>query len=321
MQKHKIHSIMFVFEVKMKGFLVMKGVIIHIDDFIYVKKTESILPEFERYLPELIEKILVEKLELIILTSLKKEKRKNLKEFFSSYLAYIHSYDEIPLQTAHDYLFITDNQALAKNADFKQGVICYYQYSGNDEFNGYLQGVVLQGLEEVDVPYLKEIYHMYKGSKKIVMRSERLTVRESESEDEELFIRWQSDTTEEVITDLEEYCEHHYRYYGFGLWTIVRSSDEEVIGRAGIEYRILADQPVLELGYIIGPSYRGQGYAYEACLRILQYAWEELSATEVCARVRSDNEPSVCLLNKIGFSYKRKLYNQIQLFTIIRGEA
>ena len=58
-----------------------------------------------------------------------------------------------------------------------------------------------------------------------------------------------------------------------------------------------------ELGYVIGTEYQRKGYAYEVCKGILKYAGECLGYTQVGALVHRENQASIALLKKLGFSY------------------
>ncbi|WP_193726844.1 GNAT family N-acetyltransferase [Paenibacillus guangzhouensis] len=54
------------------------------------------------------------------------------------------------------------------------------------------------------------------------------------------------------------------------------------------------------IGYIFNPSYYGQGYATEACRRILKYGFEELGAHRVIALCNPENIASWRLLERLS---------------------
>ncbi|QPC45104.1 GNAT family N-acetyltransferase [Kaustia mangrovi] len=59
-----------------------------------------------------------------------------------------------------------------------------------------------------------------------------------------------------------------------------------------------ADQ--IEVGYLLVPSAWGQGFATEICARLLQFAFEETSLSEVVATTDPDNRKSQHVLTKCG---------------------
>lgn len=56
-----------------------------------------------------------------------------------------------------------------------------------------------------------------------------------------------------------------------------------------------------ELGYWIVPEEHGNGYATEAADLCLEYAFDELGLHRVWARTHENNEPSIRVLEKLGF--------------------
>ena len=56
------------------------------------------------------------------------------------------------------------------------------------------------------------------------------------------------------------------------MWVITLKESEEVVGRAGLEYKEGFDG--LEIGFMLGKEHQHKGYAYEACKAILEYANE-----------------------------------------------
>ena len=110
---------------------------------------------------------------------------------------------------------------------------------------------------------------------------------------------------ENLFTDKEEerqymkdYYEHVYCFYGYGMWVITLKESEEVIGRAGLEYKEGFDG--LEIGFMLGKEHQHKGYAYEACKAILEYAKAELEQNEIHAVVHKENHASIALCERLG---------------------
>ena len=60
-----------------------------------------------------------------------------------------------------------------------------------------------------------------------------------------------------------------------------------------------ADEGVYEMGWIYNRSFWRQGYAYESCKAVIDYAFRELNAHKVFAEA-IDTEKSVSLMQKLG---------------------
>ena len=103
---------------------------------------------------------------------------------------------------------------------------------------------------------------------------------------------------EEEMEYIRSYYDCVYRFYGFGMWLIVRK-DGVVMGRAGLE---LDQDGEYNLGYMLAPEYQHQGYALEACTGILQYAGEclEIEKKQIKAKIHPENKPSIRLAGKLG---------------------
>jgi RimJ/RimL family protein N-acetyltransferase len=87
------------------------------------------------------------------------------------------------------------------------------------------------------------------------------------------------------------------------LWlAITLRADGRQIG--GIGLRINNDQQHAELGYWLGVSYWGQGYATEAAREVLRYGFEELGMHRIFASHFKHNPASGRILKKLGMKYE-----------------
>jgi RimJ/RimL family protein N-acetyltransferase len=84
-----------------------------------------------------------------------------------------------------------------------------------------------------------------------------------------------------------------------------------------------------ELGYILGRSHWGKGYAYEAACMALDHAFVNLAARRVMADTDPDNIGSIRLLEKLGFQREGYLREEWEthigtrdslIFGILRSE-
>ena len=79
-----------------------------------------------------------------------------------------------------------------------------------------------------------------------------------------------------------------------GVW---KGESEELMGVVGLHLRGGRD---LELGYWIGGTFRGQGYASEAAMAALELAAALLPRRRVIAECRPENHASWRVLEKLG---------------------
>ena len=89
------------------------------------------------------------------------------------------------------------------------------------------------------------------------------------------------------------------------FWAIELKSTKKIVGFVSLNY---IDEHTRKLGYCIHTEYQGKGYANEVVLEIMQYARKVLNVHKLISGTAMENEPSVKLLLKTGFSIvdKRK---------------
>jgi len=154
----------------------------------------------------------------------------------------------------------------------------------------------------------------------ITIKTDRLTIRESSGRDfSRIYAMLLSVNDQplsgslayEVSTDENEELEKYLAYihtvypvFGIGLCSVVLNETAELIGWCGLQPIGDEDTPMgrIELGYLIDAPYRGKGYAYEACRAILAFAFEKLELDCVYAQIDENNEASVRLARRLGFT-------------------
>lgn len=90
----------------------------------------------------------------------------------------------------------------------------------------------------------------------------------------------------------------HWQLRGYGMWALELKSTGEFIGRVGLMYP--EGWPELELGWMLKPEHRHQGYATEAGNAVLEYAWCKLRAPRIISLVRIGNEASDRVAERLG---------------------
>ncbi len=82
------------------------------------------------------------------------------------------------------------------------------------------------------------------------------------------------------------------------MWKIV--VDGQLIGRAGLDRSALADAPLLS--YALAPAMRGRGYASEAVMVILAWAFGATHVEAIMAIIRPANAMSIAVARRVGMT-------------------
>lgn len=96
-----------------------------------------------------------------------------------------------------------------------------------------------------------------------------------------------------------------YERHGFGLWLVERQSDGAPLGQCGLLRRDSLEHP--DIGFAFLPAYWGQGYAQETASATLDHGHRVLGMPEVQAITSLDNEASIRLLQRLGFTFLRQI--------------
>lgn len=209
-------------------------------------------------------------------------------------------------------LFLSDNKhicSLAVEAGCSCAA-CITEKNKGESFEGVRYAV--EKLGEIDYRYLERVCRRYAKLPWEIRRTKRCIIREMITEDVPSFYEIYKEpsitmymeglfpTKEQEIAYVEDYIKNVYEFFEYGLWTVVEKESGQIIGRAGISW--CGETNEVELGYVIAVPFQRQGYAYEVCSAVLQYAKEELEIEEVAAYIKKENTASVALCRKMGFT-------------------
>lgn len=125
--------------------------------------------------------------------------------------------------------------------------------------------------------------------------------------------RGRAKTFEETV-DYLAYQLRHDAAYGYSLWAMVRKEDRRVIGQCGLWH--LDGTGEVDLAYTLAQEFWGQGYATEASIAWLDYAFAPRIETDekrgsglgldrIVAIAKPENRASVRVLEKLGMRYER----------------
>jgi RimJ/RimL family protein N-acetyltransferase len=95
----------------------------------------------------------------------------------------------------------------------------------------------------------------------------------------------------------------HWHLRGYGQWAVVEKANAQVIGRVGLWNP--QGWPGIELGWIIRRTRRGNGFATEAALAALNWAWENVATDHIISVIQPDNVASIRVAHKVGECFER----------------
>ena len=90
----------------------------------------------------------------------------------------------------------------------------------------------------------------------------------------------------------------HWHLRGYGQWAIVEKADGQVIGRVGLWNP--EGWPGIELGWLIRRDRWRNGFATEAALASLGWAWDHVETDHIISLIQPDNVASIRVAEKIG---------------------
>ena len=125
-------------------------------------------------------------------------------------------------------------------------------------------------------------------------------------------------SVQDALSFINTGLKQSYKNHGHGLY-LVKLKDETSIGVCGLLKRDDLDLP--DIGFAILPDYRRMGFIYEASKAVIEDAKNRLHLDSLFAITTPDNNGSINLLKKLGFTLKdiikRDKNNEpIQLYAI-----
>jgi ribosomal-protein-alanine N-acetyltransferase len=84
------------------------------------------------------------------------------------------------------------------------------------------------------------------------------------------------------------------------MWVITLKDEPKLIGTI-VYWNLVKEKDQAEIGYEMLPQYHGRGLMQEALLKIIDFGFKTLGLKTIVAEPKSNNLPSVKLLEKCGF--------------------
>ena len=187
-----------------------------------------------------------------------------------------------------------------------------------DTYDGF--EFVLEDYQDMEADYIDKSYRRIKNIPWDILETERMLIRE-ETEDDvpALYKMYKSEHIKRYIEPLCEkpddeisyvtkYRHYVYKMYEFGIWIAEDKVTHQIIGRMGLEPKTYEDDVKgVDMGYIVDAAYLRKGYCMEGCKAILTYARDVLNLPEVYVIIRTDNEISQHVAERLGFKYEKTI--------------
>ena len=104
----------------------------------------------------------------------------------------------------------------------------------------------------------------------------------------------------------------HWHMRGYGIWGIEESSTGELIGRIGLQFLDWFED--VELVWMLAKSAWGKGFASEGARAVIDYGLTKLTLPRIAAVIRTENEPSIRLAERLGMEMEKEVERQGILF-------
>lgn len=244
----------------------------------------------------------------------------------------IHDLKEAGMEECikEEILFVTDSSPMLSELKRRGDYAIAFWHENNREEDLSETPYAITDIEGLDWEAFVKAYLRLAGKPWTIMETDRCIIRETTVEDVEKFYTIYAEPSityymedlfqnrEEEIEYTKNYIREVYGFYGYGLWSILRKENNELIGRAGLSWRKGYDIP--ELGFLIAVPYQRRGYAYEVCTAIIRYGEKELGFRQIQALVRKENEASLHLCAKLGFVRKDRAEDKgVRYERLVRG--
>lgn len=150
----------------------------------------------------------------------------------------------------------------------------------------------------------------------IVLETDRLVLRQLSIEDarfilkllnEPSFLRYIGDKKVRDIDGAQQYILNgpikSYQENGFGLYLVELKETGASTGICGLLKR--DELPDVDIGFAFLPEFWNRGLASEAAAAVLRYGHETLELKRIVAITNPDNDASINLLQRLGFTFER----------------
>jgi ribosomal-protein-alanine N-acetyltransferase len=121
---------------------------------------------------------------------------------------------------------------------------------------------------------------------------------------------------EEAREEVEWHMRGHPKNPQLGLWATIHKESDKFIGRCGLLPWTIDGQPEVEVAYLIGREYWGQGLGTEAAQAIVRYGFEKLNLSRLISLIEAENVASQRVAEKIGMAFEKEGRDELGPFRV-----
>jgi len=110
-------------------------------------------------------------------------------------------------------------------------------------------------------------------------------------------------SAERIITHLHGWIAH-YQEHGFGIWAVI--FDNQLIGFCGVDWKIVDNNPQIQLSYRFNKQFWGKKLAYEAASAVCEYAFQRLGIKRIICLIDPENDRSIALALRLGMQFSHE---------------
>ncbi|MBC7864625.1 MAG: GNAT family N-acetyltransferase [Bacteroidia bacterium] len=144
-----------------------------------------------------------------------------------------------------------------------------------------------------------------------ILSTERLSLREFEVSDAEVFfnlnndlevIKYTGDFPFKDLAEAKRFLEtYEYKKFGYGRWAVILKESNELIGWCGLRRDELMAHT--DLGFRFFRKHWGKGYATEAGKACIEYGFDKYKLDRIVGKAMLLNTQSIKVLEKCGMRF------------------
>ena len=120
----------------------------------------------------------------------------------------------------------------------------------------------------------------------------------------------------ETREELEWHMHGHPRHPELGLWATIHKDSGKFIGRSGLLPWTIDGKQEVEVAYLLGRQYWGQGLGSEIAQAILDYGFNKLHLSRLICLIDAENLASIKVAEKIGMKFEKAGQDEIGPFLL-----
>jgi RimJ/RimL family protein N-acetyltransferase len=136
------------------------------------------------------------------------------------------------------------------------------------------------------------------------------------------YITGQPDTLSDTMAMIER-VKQRWALYGFSWWSFIELASGDIVGAGCIQHLGRNPANPLEIGWRLRRDRWRRGLAFEAAVRMANFAFETINTPLLCAVCHPENVASASLMKKLGMRYRgiEPWYeNELAVYEITQAE-